>query len=273
VSPPYGAGINYYLKTASAAPVTVTVLDQQGTVVRTLAAPGRAGFNRVQWDLRYEPSAELRMRTSPLLPAPHVRLNDQGWRPPAGGGATISILAPPGTYTVKLTAAGREVSAPLVVRKDPHSAGTEADIQAQTRLMFELRRDLNTAVDIVNRLELVRSQLEMLQRVAADADVKKAAAAVAQRATDLEMKCIELRITGAQDGIRYAAKLVSRFGYLANGVSAADFAPTDQQVEVQRLLAERLRGHEKEFQAFLDKDLADFNAMLRARNIANIAGK
>ena len=58
------------------------------------------------------------------------------------------------------------------------------------------------------------------------------------------MKLIDLRLTGAQDGVRYAAKLISRFGYLANGLSAADFTPTDQQVEVQKLLAERLRGHQ-----------------------------
>ena len=172
-----------------------------------------------------------------------------------------------------MSVAGRELTQSLVVRKDPNSAGTEADIQAQTKLLFDLRRDLNAAVEIVNRLELVRSQLESLQRIAGDADVRKAAAEFARKCTDLEARFIELRITGAQDGIRYAAKLVSRFGYLANGVSAADFAPTEQQAEVQRLLAERLRGHEKEFQVLIEKDLAEFNAMLRSRNIANIVGK
>jgi photosystem II stability/assembly factor-like uncharacterized protein len=272
-NPPYGAAINYYLRSASTAPAKVTILDQAGAVVRTIAGPAQAGFNRVHWDLRYEPTAELRMRTSPLLPAPHVRLGPEGWRPPAGGGATISVLAPPGTYTVKLSAGGREITQPVVVRKDPNSAGTEADILAQTRMVQDLHRDLNTAVDIVNRLELVRSQLESLGRIVGDATVKKAAADLGQKCTDFEMRFIDLRITGAQDGVRYAAKLVSRFGYLANGMSAADFAPTDQQAEVQRLLAERLRGVEREFQALIDKDLAEFNAMLRSRSIASIVGK
>ncbi len=272
-NPPYGAAINYYLKSASASPVKISILDQAGAVVRTLTAPGRAGFNRFHWDLRYEPTAELRMRTSPLLPAPQVRLGPEGWRPPAGGGATISLLAPPGSYTVKLAAGGREYTQPLVVKKDPNSAGTEADIQAQTRLVQDLRRDLNSAVDIVNRLERVRSQLESLGRIVDDAAVAKAAEALGQKCTDLEMRFIDLRITGAQDGIRYAAKLISRFGYLANGVSASDFAPTNQQVEVQGLLAERLKGHAAEFQALMDKDLADFNAMLRSRNVPNIIGK
>jgi len=271
-SPPYGAAINYHLKSATG-PVKVTILDQAGAVVRTLTAPGTPGFNRIHWDLRYEPTNELRMRTSPLLPAPHVRLGPEGWRSPAGGGAAISVLAPPGNYRVKLSAGGRELEQPLVVRKDPHSAGTEADIQAQTRMVVELRRDLNTAVDIVNRLELVRSQIDSLERVVNDEEVRKAAAAFEQKCVDLEMKFIELRLTGAQDGIRYAAKLISRFGYLANGVSAADFAPTDQQLEVQKLLAERLRGHQAEFDTLIDKDLMAFNSLLRSRNVANIVGK
>ena len=210
------------------------------------------------------------MRTSPLSPAPHVRLGPEGWRPPAGGGATISILQPPGTYTVKLSAGGRELTQPLVVRKDPNTAGTEADIEAQTKLLVELRRDLNTAVDLLNRIELVRSQIEPLGRIVSDAEVKKAGAALNQKLIDLEMQLIDLRITGAQDGIRFAAKLISRFGYLANGVSNADFRPTDQHLEVQTLLAERVRARVADFDAIAAGDLAAFNQMLRARNIPHI---
>ena len=158
------------------------------------------------------------------------------------------------------------------MRKDPNSAGTEADIEAQTRLLVELRRDLNTAVDLLNRIELVRSQIESLGRVVSDAEVKKAGAALNQKLVDLEMLLIDLRITGAQDGIRFAAKLISRFGYLASGVSNADFRPTDQHLEVQKLLAERVRARVADFDAIAAGDLAAFNQMLRARNIPNIVG-
>ena len=66
--------VNNRLKSAPAGAVTVTILDQTGAVVRTLSAPASAGLNRVYWDLRYEPTSEIRMRTSPSIPAPHVRL-------------------------------------------------------------------------------------------------------------------------------------------------------------------------------------------------------
>ena len=272
-NPPYGAAINYHLKSAPAGPVTVTILDQTGAVVRTLSAPATAGLNRMYWDLRYEPTNAIRMRTNPLLPAPHVRLGPQGWRAPSGGGAAISILAPPGTYTVKLSAGGREQTEPLTVRKDPHTAGTEADIQAQTEMLFNLRRDLNTAIDVLNRIEIVRSQLESLGRVVDDVSVRKAADDLNKTFTDLEMTLIDLRITGGQDGVRYAAKLISHFGYLANGLSNADFRPTNQQAEVQELLAGRVRDTVTRFDALVAKDLAAFNDLLSSRNIQHIVAK
>jgi hypothetical protein len=273
-NPEYGAFINYYLKSATSGPVKLEILDQKGEVVRAITGSGNAGLNRVHWDLRYAQSNQLRLRTSPLAPAPQVRLGPEGWRSPAGGGTSISVLAPPGTYTVKLSVGGRDQTQLLVVRKDPNTAGTEPDIQAQTRMILELRRDLNTAVNVVNRIELVRSQLEALGRNLDDASIKQAAGELNQKFTDLEMLFIDLRITGAQDGVRYPAKLISRFGYLASGISAADFAPTNQQAEVQKLLAERVRAYVVQFDALIEKDLAAFNGMLRSRNVPNIvAGK
>lgn len=157
-----------------------------------------------------------------------------------------------------------------MVRKDPNSGGSEADIAAQTAAVMDLRHGLNTAVDLVNRIELVRSQLDTIGRVVNDAAVRKAADEVARTFTDLEMTLIDLRLTGAQDGIRYAAKLVSRFGYLANGIAASDFRPTDQQLEVQKLLAERLRAAVAQFDGLVQKDLAGLNTLLRSRNIPHI---
>ena len=272
-NPPYGASINYHLKSAPAGPVKVTILDQKGEVVRTLSAPATAGLNRVYWDLQYEPTSEIRMRTSPLIPAPQVRLGPQGWRAPGGGGASIGLLAPPGTYTVKLSAGGHDQTQPLTVRKDPNTAGTEADIAAQTEMLVALRRDLNTAIDVLNRIELVRSQLESLGRVVDDGQVRKAADDLNKTFIDLEMTLIDLRITGGQDGVRYAAKLISRFGYLANGLANADFKPTNQHAEVQKLLAGRVRDTVTRFDALVEKDLAAFNDLLRTRNIQGVVAK
>jgi hypothetical protein len=102
------------------------------------------------------------------------------------------------------------------------------------------------------------------------AGIRKAADEVNKKVIDLEMTLIDLRLTGSQDGVRYAAKLISRLGYLANGLSNADFPPTSQQAEVQKLLAERMHDASASWDGLVKKDLAAFNEMLRSKNVPNV---
>jgi hypothetical protein len=106
-NPPYGAAINYYLK-AAARDVSIKITDAQGQTVQTIRGTRTPGINRVWWNLRTENSKEIRLRTSPLY-APEVRVNNEGWRPLPEGGR-MTVLAPPGSYTVKLSVDGQELS-------------------------------------------------------------------------------------------------------------------------------------------------------------------
>ena len=271
-NPPYGASINYYLQAASAEDVTITILDAQGQVVRTLTGPQASGLNRLYWDLRHEPTTEVRLRTSPLY-APDVTVGPEGWRPAPGAGR-LSILAPPGTYTVQLSVGGRQLRQTLEVRKDPHSAGTEADIQAQTAMLFDLRRELESAVEVVNQIELVRSQIANLIQVVEDEAITEAGDELDQKLIALEGSLIELRETGrGQDSIRWGPQLIRHIRNVANGLASADFRPTDQQVEVQQLLQERLRTYVTQLEGLLSNDLSAFNELLRTRNVSNIIAR
>ena len=96
-NPPYGASINYWLKAAPAGDVRIAIQDAGGRTIRTLPGTKEPGINRIWWDLRHDPSKEIRLSTSPPY-APEIRVGPEGWRP-IPGGRRISILAPPGTYT------------------------------------------------------------------------------------------------------------------------------------------------------------------------------
>jgi hypothetical protein len=265
--PPYGAGINYYLKTTPPGSVTITILDQKGQVVRTLPGTNAAGINRIHWNLRYEPSKEIRLRTSPQY-APDMRVGPEGWRraPDAG---RLSILAPPGNYTMKLAAGGREFTQPLTVIKDPHSEGTEADIQAQMATLFELRRDMDRAADLVNGIEVARSQIERVTGVVEDQGVRKAADELNQKLIAIEQNLVDLRLTGPP-GHTWESRLARKLSYLASQLASADFKPTDQQLEVQKLLEQRLETWEGQFKALRERDLPAFNQLLRQRNVPHL---
>jgi hypothetical protein len=181
------------------------------------------------------------------------------------------MLQAPGTYTVKLTVGGRDYTQQLRVLKDPHSGGTEADIEAQHRTLLDVRRDLDTAVDAVNGAEMVRGQIAHLLTILDNTELKRAAQDLDQKIAAVEGTLVELRATGrGQDGVRFGSKLVQKFGYLANGLQSADFKPTNQQLAVQKDLGERLKASQGQLGDVLNRELGAFNDMLRRANMPSI---
>jgi len=61
------------------------------------------------------------------------------------------LLACPGKYTVKLIVGGKEYRQPLTVIKDPHSAGTEADIRAQFTFLEKVEENSKSVAEMINR--------------------------------------------------------------------------------------------------------------------------
>jgi hypothetical protein len=137
LNPPEGAIIDYYIKSAAAAPVTLEVIDSQQRVVRRYSSAdplvrpdavrgnlpvywfrppmvlsAAPGMHRFTWDVHYQPLpgggggrgagalpiAAVPYNTVPAPTAPWVR---------------------PGTYTVKLTVDGKSYAQPIVVKQDP----------------------------------------------------------------------------------------------------------------------------------------------------------
>jgi hypothetical protein len=263
--PAYGANIDFYLR--APANVTLTIEDEKGQVVRTLRASGTAGVNRVTWDLRHEPTKEVRLRTKPLF-VNDFMMPSEGFR---SGGQRFALLTGPGNYTVKLSAGGRDHAQKLVVRKDPNSGGSETELTEQLKTLSELRTEIESAADVVNQAELVRYQLQELPKLAGDADIAQVAASIEKKFTELEMNLMELRATGrGQDGVRFGAKLYSKLTYLANGLMSNDYRPTAQQLEVQKLHQQRVRELQGQLNNLLNTDIAMFNDKLRARNLSTI---
>jgi hypothetical protein len=275
-NPPYGASISYYLKSAPTGEVKIRIEDAKGQTVRTLTGQRNAGINRITWDLRGEPSPEVRLRTSPAY-APEIRVGPEGWRP-APDGARMSLLSPPGAYTVKLLVGTKELTQPLIVKKDPNSGGSEADIQTQYAMLQDLRKELEAAAEMVNQIEIIRSQLDNLRSLMSStpdlAPIKSAADDLDRKLIEVEENLIQRRLTGTgQDGVRWPTKLISKMNYLANGLSGSDFGPTTQQRDVHALFKDQLAAHRKRLDEVMAKDLRTFNELLRERGVGSIISR
>ena len=187
-NPPYGASINYYLGTVPADDVKIEIADAEGRTIRTLISTKQAGLNRVWWDLRHEASRTPRLRTSPVG-HPEIGLRPEGWRPfPMGG--TFAPLVQPGKYTAKLGAGQIEQTRELVVRKDPSSPGSEEGIRAQTRIVLDLRDQLNRVSDMIEEIESAREKIADL-RVSLQNDARWKAVAAAADAVDGKLLEVE----------------------------------------------------------------------------------
>jgi photosystem II stability/assembly factor-like uncharacterized protein len=133
-NPPFGAVIDYYLKSAASGTVTLEILDASGQTIRRYASDDRipqrdpnalnipafwvpaaeplspaAGMHRWVWDLRPTPAGGGRGGGG----------SGGGFGGFGGGGRGGAPLTQPGTYTVKLTVGGKAYSQPLIVRPDP----------------------------------------------------------------------------------------------------------------------------------------------------------
>jgi DNA repair exonuclease SbcCD ATPase subunit len=202
----------------------------------------------------------------------------------------MSILLPPGNYTVKLLVGGRELSQPLIVKKDPNSTGTEADIAAQNEMLSELRRNLDTAADMINQIEIIRSQLNSITTIltartdssASDgsggsdsstqyADLKSAANTLDAKLVEIEDDLIQRKLTGqGQDSVRWPPKLLTKINYLASGLAGADFGPTNQQREVHAQFKQQLATLRNRLDEVLSRDVSAFNRRLQENRIQNV---
>jgi photosystem II stability/assembly factor-like uncharacterized protein len=160
------AYVDFALKDAPKAQVTIEILDGSGQPVRKLEQAAHAGLNRVKWDLRYDDLKTVILRTIPPED-PHIweeaRFKGKASRPVYHWGMSVhqrGPLAVPGRYQVRLTVDGKSYTAPLEILIDPNSPAPAAELEAALKLQLRIRDDVARVSDKVNLLEQMRHQLE-----------------------------------------------------------------------------------------------------------------
>ena len=279
-NPEYGASINYYLR-EGADSLLITVLDQDNNEITSFAGSTAKGINRVMWDLRYDRALEPKLRTLPLgmkldgaVPE-RLREDEDGWRPLItwGYGGFKGPLVPPGTYTVKISNGREELTTSLEVKKDPNTAGTLAEIAAQTDLALKIRDDISAVAGLINRLEWLRKQIDDVQQLAAEmaSPVYDDLAGFDSTCIAVEERLFQLTLTGTfADDLRGPTMLYSKLMNLASQVQMGDFRPTDQQQQVFALHHQELQDIDQAFTTRVQPALKLLNAQLEAANLPTI---
>ncbi|MGE0456016.1 MAG: WD40/YVTN/BNR-like repeat-containing protein [Vicinamibacteria bacterium] len=288
-NPAYGATLDYLLKAPVEGGATLTIVDAAGETIRTLKGGNREGLNRVVWDLRYEPTQEIALRTIPAG-NPHVfeekRFRGRDSRPISYYGIADPKRGPlvaPGRYTVRLAAGGRTHERSLEVRKDPNTGASLADAMASTKLLVEIWREIDTVVARVNEIEVVREQLEDLRTPLAGHPgrpaILKDADALDAKLRAVEDQLVQRTLAEADEkSFRGPIQLYLKLLWLAaeagtgggDVIGSSDHAPTRAQLEVHVLLKQRLAAVEAEYRRVVAEDVAAFNARLQAQGLLNV---
>jgi photosystem II stability/assembly factor-like uncharacterized protein len=131
-NPPFGAVIDYYLKSAANGPVTLEIMDPAGDVIRRYSSderPAPVDPNTLNIPAFWRPTPEPLSAASgmhrwvwDLRPTPPAATTQRGAGGGGGGGGGFGFNRPtvlPGRYSVRLTVGGQSLTQPLIVEPDP----------------------------------------------------------------------------------------------------------------------------------------------------------
>ncbi len=275
----------YSLNAASSERVPLEILDSNGTVIRKLEGSGRAGLNRATWDLRYDGPAQVELRTIPP-DNPHIweeaRFKGRDTRPIVHWGIQgpqrQGPLATPGRYSVRLSAGGQTMTRAFEVIGDPKLPGSASDIAASTATQIRIRNDINRSVTMINRLEVMRRQIEDLLK----ANAGRKPIEQALRDLDAKMMTVELQLLTRTEmhsddkwyveAYKVYLNLVWLGGVVGGGASdvagGPEYRPTDASLEALAMLEKDLATAEADYATVLEKDVAAFNRANAGRKIA-----
>lgn len=275
--------------------VKIRIYDAAGNKVRSLRGTNEKGFNRVVWDLRYDPVHEVRLRATPpgnRHLAEEKRFIGSDRRPVNYYGIEDGRQGPlvaPGTYTIKLEVEGKETSTTVEVRKDPNSAGTAAEVEEGARFAQAIYRDSNTAAELISELEWTRLEVERLRKMIhsghgdeageTETNLLDQSTELAKKMAGIEADLLQPTIAEAdQKSFRGPLGIYLKLIWLsaeattglADVSGGADFAPTQSERDVFALLDGQLNQTKQKADALFATDIPAFNRAMQAKGIAGI---
>jgi hypothetical protein len=268
-NPPNGVVISFFVtrtpeQIERREPVSINIFDMQGKLVRSIDTRPHAGINRVAWPLNYQPATALNLIT-PV---------DSGEEGGGGGRGNATVTVQPGTYRVDVTdyATQQTQSQKVQVTADPRIKADSAGFAAQTKSGLDARSALAELATLLNRMEMIRTQLHAIGTGRKDP--------VALRAIDLENKVAAMEDplynpASSHDSkvyLHYLSRVQDRLGRVASQISAPyGEAPSQMLLDELAELSAEVKRRAAEFDRFLAADGVAFNKFAAEQGVQALA--
>lgn len=279
-NPPNGAIVYYWLK-EPVKKVTIEFRDSTGRTVRSFssdtAGMGAAGAA----------AGGRRAVAADAPPTNKIGLNTFSWNLREGdattfpgmimwAGVTTGPLVLPGNYSVRLYVDGQQAAEQkLLVKKDPRSDATGADLVAQYKLLMAVRDRTTDANDAVRTVRNVRGQaVGAKDKLGTDsAQYAKLVDELNQKISAQEAEIYQVKNQSGQDPLNYPIKVNNQIAALAGVVGSTEARPTKQAQAVFDMLTKELEGYLVELRKVYKDLLPSIDDLRKKHNLPPIEVK
>jgi len=275
-NPPYGAMIHYLLPDGidgdGADEVRLEILDDGGEILRSMSstkpekqAPSiwrklfpeffdppkldaRPGSNRWVWNLR--------------LPDAMIVDDAVLW------GSAAGPMVPPGAYQVRMMVGDWSETSTFDVVADPRQDLDPAAVEARFELAHEIWDELSRTHTLIERIGLVRDQVEGWADRVDDEEFQTLAGEIIEALDAFEGKLRQTELESSQDMLNFPSKLDNHFVHLQGVVEATPGFPAQSSLDRFDELRGELDGIEGEMDEVLTTEVPELEAMLEELGVA-----
>ncbi len=260
-NPAAGAYINVFFAAAPKEPLTITVTDKNGTVVRTLRNQRAvAGVNRFVWNLRADNPAEQAGPPAAAMAGISPAMLERF------GFGSFGPFVLPGEYVVKVKTAAGELSSSFGVRLDPRVEVNPADLAAQHEAALKVLGMQARVNAVIDRTSDLITQLTSLDGVLAKQRPVPAVRGQVKKAIDALTAFRDTEVTRPTPAMNYRMyprlreDLQSLGGYINRGFKA----PNAGELERMKDLAVLVDQAVSKLNGMIAGDIAAINKAMNA---------
>jgi len=254
--------INFFLADDPEDDFKLEILENDGSVIHEYTTGGEhkikagKGMNKMTWNRRYPGST--------MVPG-H----------PMWFASTQGPIAPPGTYTIRLTNNGRTSEESFVIKLNPnltkHLGTTQADLDEQFDFLIRIRDKVTEIHEAVLQIRSIKSDLNGVKNrvkgLPAEDVITEKADAIAKKLSDVEAKMLQVKSKSPQDPLNFPIKVNNKIAALAGVVANSYKKPTKQSYDVFDELTAEFTGYKREYESIINTDIPDFNRTVQNENI------
>ncbi len=220
---------------------------------QTARVANKQGLNTFDWNLRYPDAVTYKGLVF--------------W----GGGVTGPV-APPGTYSVRMTTGGVTQTQQFELLRDPRANATQHDLDEQFAFLMKIRDTLSAANNAVRTVRNVRWQVDERSKALPAADraaFEQQTAPVMAKLSAIEQAIYQVQSHASEDPLNYPIRINNKIAALGGVVGGSTARPTDQSYDVYKELSAQLDTQLRALQATLG-ELKGANTFLASHGGAAI---